>query len=338
MSSTANEKDNSCNKDDEKHITCTDDMNNMHITCTEEVDVCACCGKEGSDLNICNKCQMVKYCNAACKKKHRSKHKKKCERRAAEIQTELYEEQLFIQPPLKEDCPICMLPLPSLSTGYKYSSCCGKIICSGCVVAVALLRDDDEQKCVFCRTPAPKSYEIMERYTKRMEAGDANAIFSLGCFYDDGLYGMTQDQDKAMELYHRAGELGCARAYYNIGNAYNFGRGVERDEKKAEHYHELAAMGGDEMARHNLGCAKARAGNWERALKHWLISAGCGDNVSVKNIQRLYRDGHATKEDYTKALLAYQAYLKEVRSEQRDKAIAFSGNINITSTTSFKCY
>ena len=76
MSSTANEKDNSCNKDDEKHITCTDDMNNMHITCTEEVDVCACCGKEGSDLNICNKCQMVKYCNAACKKKHRSKHKK----------------------------------------------------------------------------------------------------------------------------------------------------------------------------------------------------------------------------------------------------------------------
>ena len=71
---------------EEQHIACTEDMKNMNITFTEEeVDVCANCGKEGSDLNICNKCQMVKYCNAACKKKHRSKHKKKCERRMAEL-------------------------------------------------------------------------------------------------------------------------------------------------------------------------------------------------------------------------------------------------------------
>ena len=41
------------------------------------VSVCANCGKEGS--NICNKCKQVKYCNAACKKKHRHKHKKECE-------------------------------------------------------------------------------------------------------------------------------------------------------------------------------------------------------------------------------------------------------------------
>ena len=29
--------------------------------------------------NTCNKCKKVKYCNAACKKKHRHKHKKECE-------------------------------------------------------------------------------------------------------------------------------------------------------------------------------------------------------------------------------------------------------------------
>ena len=85
---------------EEKHITCTDDMNNLHITCTkaEEVDICSCCGQEGGNLNICNKCQMVKYCNAACKKKHRTKHKKKCERRVAE----LHDEQVFKHPPKKE--------------------------------------------------------------------------------------------------------------------------------------------------------------------------------------------------------------------------------------------
>jgi len=43
-------------------------------TDAKTVSVCANCGKEGSSdeiNNICNKCKMVKYCNAACKKKHR---------------------------------------------------------------------------------------------------------------------------------------------------------------------------------------------------------------------------------------------------------------------------
>ena len=104
--------------DEERHITCTDDLNNMHITCTaakDVVDVCVNCGKEGNDLNICNKCQMVLYCNAACKKKHRSKHKKKCERRVAE----LHNEALFNQPPPREDCPICFLRLPCFIRGIN---------------------------------------------------------------------------------------------------------------------------------------------------------------------------------------------------------------------------
>ena len=54
--------------------------NNMLTTST-----CANCGKEGTDLNVCNKCDLAAYCNAACKKKHRTKHKKKCERRVAEL-------------------------------------------------------------------------------------------------------------------------------------------------------------------------------------------------------------------------------------------------------------
>ena len=74
------------------------------------LSACASCGKEGSDsdMNTCNKCNMVQYCNAVCKKKHRSKHKKKCERRVAE----LHDEKLFKQPPPRDECPICFLILP----------------------------------------------------------------------------------------------------------------------------------------------------------------------------------------------------------------------------------
>ena len=138
-----------------------------------------------------------------------------------------------------------------------------------------------------------------------------------------GTYGLLRDHDKALELWHRARELGCAEAYYNIGCAYYNGRGVERDESKAEHYYEIAAMDGNVPARHNLGNSEARAGNWDRAFKHYMIAAGVGFNDSVKNIQQLYRDEHATKEDYTKALRAYQKRIDEIRSEQRDKAAAF---------------
>jgi len=72
------------------------------ITCVaiqKDMTACANCGKEGnsSDMNTCNKCKMVKYCNAACKKKHRSKHKKACERKVAE----LHDEKLFKDHPEK---------------------------------------------------------------------------------------------------------------------------------------------------------------------------------------------------------------------------------------------
>ena len=86
----------------------------------DEIAVCANCGKEGSNLNTCNKCKEATYCNAACKKKHQSKHKRECERRVAEM----HDESLFTEPPPEHgDCPICFLRLPSMDTGKKYMAC-----------------------------------------------------------------------------------------------------------------------------------------------------------------------------------------------------------------------
>ena len=125
-----------------------------------------------------------------------------------------------------------------------------------------------------------------------------------------------------LELWHRAAELGYATAYLNIGYSYDHGRGVEVDEKKAEHYYELSAMAGDAQARYNLCINEEDAGNMDRALKHYMISARDGYANSLEMIKELYSDGHATKEDYTKALQLYQTYLEEIKSDQRDKAAA----------------
>ena len=294
-----------------------------------DIILCANCGKgeeSAGDLKACTACKMVKYCNRECQIAHRPQHKKACKKRAAE----LHDEALFKMPPPKEDCPICFLRLPSMDTGRRYYSCCGKEICSGCIHAVRL-RDSGIGLCPFCRTPEPDSEkEDIKRLKKRVEVGNAHAMFNLGVFYSKGSHGLTRDRTKALELYHRAGELGYTKAYFCVGNAYWTGEGVERDKKKANHYYELAAMGGYEVARFNLGGAEGSAGNRERAVKHYMIAAGGGYNNSVKNIQQLYMTGHATKEDYTKALLAYQEYFEDVRSEQRDKAAAFHDR--------YKCY
>ena len=305
-------------------------MNTANNTEDDNASVCANCGKEGSDVNnICNKCKQVKYCNAVCKKKHRHKHKKECDehqRRAAERAAELHDIELFKQPPpQEEDCPICFILLPSLESGRRYKSCCGKVICCGCMNAPVYDNQGKvvDKKCPFCRIPFPASdEESRERLMERCEAGDAIAIHDAGCCYREGIRGFPQDMNKAVELFHRAGELGNAIAYNNIGSAYLYGVGVEVDEKKANHCYEQAAMRGYVKARHNLGIMEEITGNVDRALKHYMIAVRGGSNDSLKKIKQFYTDGFATKEDYTKALQSFQEYLGEIRSKPRDEAAA----------------
>ena len=261
---------------------------------------------------------MVKYCNAACKKKHRSKHKKACERRVAE----LHDEELFKEPPPREDCPICFLPLPLDANEIEFKSCCGKIICDGCVYAMREARGRGKiDLCAFCREPNPSSDDERVKRTKMlMEVNNADAFYQLAGYHLWGTWGMPQDITKAIELWLRAGQLGCAKGYYNLGNAYNGGRGVEVDKERAKYYWELAAMGGDVYARHNLGCVEKEAGNYDRAFKHFILAANAGLKLSLDKVKVGYMMGYLTKDEYANTLRAYQKIHDEMKSDDRDKA------------------
>ena len=282
---------------------------------------CASCGKEGGNLNTCNKCKMVTYCNAACKKKHRSKHKKACERRVAE----LHDEELFKEHPPEDDCPICFLPLPIETNRTTFQTCCGKVICDGCIHA---MKEEARGRgkinlCAFCRVPSPRSdAEEVKRVKKLMDANNANAFNMFGGYYRRGDGGMPQDFAKANELFLRAGELGCAKSYYNLGILYYDGMGVEVDKKKANHYWELAAMGGNLIARHNLGCAEEKAGNIDRAYKHFILAARAGYKISLEAVKEGFIDGYVFKDEYANTLRAYHDCHNEMKSDDRDKAEA----------------
>ena len=307
---------NESNNEEKDEASNTDDTNT--------VTLCANCGKQGDrdSMNTCNNCDLVVYyCNVACKKKHRSKHKKKCKKWAAE----LHDEQLFKEHP-REECPICMLPLPLYAndtgqTGMTFHTCCGKDICNGCVDTMK--ESGVEDLCPFCRTPCPTFDEDEVRRTEKlMEKGNADAFCQLGGYYATGTYGLPQDRAKIIELYLKAGQLGCALANFNLGVHYTTGDGVEVDEKKAKHYWELAAMNGSVQARHNLGVDEYEAGNYHRAFKHFIISASAGHKKSLDNIKGGYMDGDVTKEQYANTLREYQKSQDEMKSDARDKAWA----------------
>lgn len=64
-----------------------------------------------------------------------------------------------------------------------------------------------------------------------------------------------------MELLHKAAKLGLSRAHYNLGVCYDDGNIIEKDVKKAKHHYHVAAMGGDVLARLNIGCDEKEAGS-----------------------------------------------------------------------------
>ena len=191
-----------------------------------DVDIlsCANCGKgeeNSNKLKKCSACLSVKYCSAECQKAHRPQHKKACKKRAAEI----YDEKLFkeVEP---EECPLCFQPMPLDGDQTSVGTCCGKRICNGCIYG--LVKSGGADICAFCRTPAAKSdEECIKRIKKLIDNGNAQAYHMLAGCYRAGRYGMPQDRKKAIELYLKAGELGCAEAYYNLGVAYSQGMGVE---------------------------------------------------------------------------------------------------------------
>ncbi|KAL7535626.1 hypothetical protein ACHAXR_006625 [Thalassiosira sp. AJA248-18] len=176
------------------------------------------------------------------------------------------------------------------------------------------IRKNPTSPCPFCRAEAAVSNELtLKRIKKRMEVNDAEAFHLMGVFYEKGIGGLPQDTKKAVELKIRAGELGSYMAQAAVGSCYLQGRGVERDEKKANRYFQLAAMAGHDDARYNLGSYEQNCGNKNRALKHWMVGARAGDKDCMGLVQKGYMDGDVTKCEFEHTLRGHQHSIDEMK-------------------------
>jgi TPR repeat protein len=107
---------------------------------------------------------------------------------------------------------------------------------------------------------------------------------------------------------------------------YYGGEGVEKDEEKAVYHWKKAAIGGHPHARNNLGYYEEKNGNIERAVKHYIIAANLGNELSMKTLWAMFKVGNITKEDLDATLRTHQAALDEMKSEQRDAAESVQQN------------
>jgi hypothetical protein len=84
------------------------------------------------------------------------------------------------------------------------------------------------------------------------EQGDAEAQFHLGDMYDNG-QGVPRNDAEAIKWYRKAAEQGDAVAQFNLGIMYTKGEGVPQNDGEAAHWYRRAADQGLAGAQFNLG-------------------------------------------------------------------------------------
>ena len=308
---------------------------------SDDISTCVVCGVSGIGLKLSNE-KLVYICTSCALKVEHCTKDGVSDNTSRTISSDAVSDslsrvdisdeddnKLFQDPPPNEDCSLCMQPLP-FATGIcgvekVYMTCCGKILCIGCSMAERCEMEKGNIKawCAFCRVPHSKSNkESVKRIKKRMQVDDDLAFLDLGMQYRDGTMGLPQDMNKALELWAQSAELGSINAHDELARAYQNGKGVAKDMNKAKHHWKLAAIGGHERARHNLGTFEAKFGSMNIAIKHYMIAAKSGHDDSLKEVGKGYKAGYVTKDEYAKTLRAHKDCWDEMKSEQRTKALA----------------
>jgi TPR repeat protein len=110
---------------------------------------------------------------------------------------------------------------------------------------------------------------------QRANAGDAKAQFELGRAYEDGK-GVPQDDGKAVEWFRKAAEQGDAQAQNSLGVMYALGRGVPRDREEAVRWYKMAARQGLTEAMYNVAISYYNGEGAEQNISlacSWMMMA-----------------------------------------------------------------
>lgn len=152
--------------------------------------------------------------------------------------------------------------------------------------------------------------KALEKLTARADAGEPQALYDLGTFYEHGYGSVAPDTARAISLFARAADAGWAAAqnYYGF-LLFNGTSGLERDRFRGLDYIEKAALQGFPTASANLGWLLANGDGVERdyaKARYWLSRAvEEGSPAAMCHLADLCRDGLGEPPDTLRATQLY---------------------------------
>ena len=247
--------------------------------------------------------------------------------------------------PQDDECVLCCYPLPLKPIERTYKSCCGEVICLGCIIAeerVLIIGENvekpiqgskeeewefgtmltSEQSCVcpFCRAEPPTNdTEMLKRLWRQIDDyNDANAMNMLGGYYMEGTHGPTQNLKNGEELLKRSYNLGHPDAANNL---YAYYSDYVPNPVLAKKYLEGGVKRGSAACMNNLGNIAFKSGNYAEATRLWMTAARSGDATVLRNLIYCYQAGLLSKDDLATTLRAHKATIDKGKNESRAYAI-----------------
>ena len=136
--------------------------------------------------------------------------------------------------------------------------------------------------------------ESIEGLQESALSGNPQAQYELGQMFEFGR-GVPQDFTEALKLYTLAAEQEFAKAEYALGLLYEHGRGVVANANEAADWYEKAANKGDTWAMNNLAMiysyGKGRPQSEELANELYLRAANLGHFQAQYNLAARYASG-----------------------------------------------
>jgi TPR repeat protein len=125
---------------------------------------------------------------------------------------------------------------------------------------------------------------------KKAQSGDASAQFELGRAYEDGK-GFPQDEGLAAEWLRKAAEQGNAKAQSSLGTMYSVGRGVPRDREEAVRWYKKAAKQGLPEGMYNVAISyfngEGVAADLNLAYAWMMAAKNRGDQQAGEALQHI---------------------------------------------------
>ncbi|MBR9829758.1 MAG: sel1 repeat family protein [Oceanospirillales bacterium] len=136
-----------------------------------------------------------------------------------------------------------------------------------------------------------KAYKVeFDRLLPLAEQNDGSAQNRIGEMYEFG-YGVTRNNDAAIEWYRKAAEQNIVAAWHNLGRCYNFGTGVTQDYAEAESWYRKAAEQGYQDSMFFLGTLYSNAHGQDQSVDTdiaayaWMHNAAALGNSTAATIE-----------------------------------------------------